>query len=282
MKTEKRNFETGQQMSPLEKAVRERRSVRTYDGKPLAKADQEKIEAFIAGLEDPFGKEIEYRFLSAKENGLTSPVLAGEEIYLAGKLKKGKLSDVAFGYSFEQIILFLQQEKIANVWIAGTMNRAAFEKAMELKADEVMPAVTPVGYEAKMSLKEGLMRKGVKADQRYAFSDIFFKGDFSTPLENNGSEICRALEMVRLAPSAVNKQPWRVVVTDHTVHFFEHKDKGYDHGEDGDLQKVDVGIGLAHFVLMAKELGLTGTIKEQDPQLALPADTEYVISWSMD
>ena len=44
----------------------------------------EKIEQYIAGMDDPFGIKIEYRFLPSKEYGLTSPVLAGEDIYLAG------------------------------------------------------------------------------------------------------------------------------------------------------------------------------------------------------
>lgn len=279
MKADKRVFETAGQLSDLEKAIRTRRSVRTFDGKGLWQADKEKLEAFIAGLEDPFNIPIEYRFLSAKEQGLQSPVLVGEEVYLAGKVKKGKYADVAFGYSFEQIILFAEQERIGTVWIAGTLNRAVFEKAMDLQPDEIMPAVTPLGYTAKMSLKETLMRKGVKADSRYAFSELFFKDDFSTPLEDDGSAVSKALEMVRLAPSAVNKQPWRAVVTDSAVHFFEHKDKGYDRGEDGDLQKVDVGIGLAHFDLMMKEQGISGTIKDADPGIALPADTEYIVSF---
>lgn len=280
MKEEKRSFETNEQMSALEKTIRSRRSVRTFDGKTLWKADRDKLEAFIQKLEDPFHKPIEYRFLNAKEHGLTSPVLAGEDVYLAGKIKKGRLSEVAFGYSFEQILLYAEQERIGNVWIAGTMNRPAFEKAMDLQADEIMPAVSPLGYTAKMSLKESLMRKGVKADQRHAFSEIFFQNTFETPLTDDGSAVCRALEMVRLAPSAVNKQPWRVVTDGNAVHFYEHHDKGYDHGEDGDMQKIDIGIALAHFVLMAKEQGMNGTICEQDPGIALPADTEYIISFS--
>ncbi len=279
MKDIKRVFDTKEQMSELEKAIRTRRSVRTFDGKSLWKADQDKLESFIAGLEDPFGIPIEYRFLKAKEHGLNSPVLVGEDVYLAGKVKKGKLAEVAFGYSFEQIILFAEQNRIGTVWIAGTMNRPAFEKAMDLQPDEMMPAVTPLGYTAKMSLKETLMRKGVKADQRHAFSEVFFKDTFETPLEDDGSAICKALEMVRLAPSAVNKQPWRVVVSGNDIHFYEHHDKGYDHGEDGDMQKIDVGIALAHFALMAKEQGLNGTIVEADPGLTLPADTEYLVSW---
>ena len=108
----KRDFGTNEQMSPLEKAIRTRRSVRTFDGKTLWKADQEKIEQYIANMEDPFGIKIEYRFLPSKEYGLSSPVLAGEDIYLAGKVKKGKFADVAFGYSLEEIVLFAEQERI--------------------------------------------------------------------------------------------------------------------------------------------------------------------------
>ncbi len=36
------------------------------------------------------------------------------------------------------------------------------------------------------------------------------------------------LEMVRWAPSAVNKQPWRIVYKDGTYHFYEKKDAGLD------------------------------------------------------
>ena len=68
---------------------------------------------------------------------------------------------------------------------------------MDLQPDEIMPAVTPLGYTAnKKSLKETMMRKGVKADVRYAFSDLFFQNDFSTPLADDGGKICKALEMV--------------------------------------------------------------------------------------
>ena len=264
----------------LEKAIRDRRSVRTFEDREVWKEDIDKLNAFIQDLDDPFGKSIEYRFLKAKEHKLTSPVLIGEDLYLAGKVKKGHLSDVAFGYSLEQIVLYAWQQRIGTVWIAGTLNRDAFEKAMDVQADEVMPAVTPIGYIAKkMALRETLMRKGVKADTRLPFGQLFFKDKFETPLSEDDSAICKALKMVRLAPSAVNKQPWRAVVCGDTVHFYEKKDKGYDHGEDGDLQKVDVGIGLAHFVLMTKALGVNGSLIEQDPGIALPQATEYIISW---
>ena len=81
-----------------------------------------------------------------------------------------------------------------------------------------MPCVSPLGYPAKkMSLRETLMRKGVRADSRIGFRELFFDGSFDKPLkEEQAGELLEVLEAVRLAPSAVNKQPWRVVLLDDT------------------------------------------------------------------
>jgi len=82
-----------------------------------------------------------------------------------------------------------------------------------LKEDEVMPAVTPIGYAAdKRSIRESMMRKGMKSDSRLPFEELFFHGSFQNPLNESDAGIWQLpLEMVRLAPSATNKQPWRVV-----------------------------------------------------------------------
>ena len=51
------------------------------------------------------------------------------------------------------------------------------------------------------------------------------------------------LETVRLAPSAANRQPWRVVCTADGVHFYKKGSRGMDAGG-WDIQKVDMGIAL--------------------------------------
>ena len=86
------------------------------------------------------------------------------------------------------------------------MDRKAFERAMHLSENEVMPCVSPLGYTAKkMSLRETMMRKGVKADSRLNDEKLFFDGAFDKPLAaENAGNLQLALEMVRLAPSAVN------------------------------------------------------------------------------
>ena len=63
------------------------------------------------------------------------------------------------------------------------MDRSAFERAFVLGQNERMPCVSPVGYTAgKMSVRENMMRKAVRADRRDSFESIFFDSTFNVPL----------------------------------------------------------------------------------------------------
>ena len=124
------------------------------------------------------------------------------------------------------------------------------------------------------------MRKGVGADKRNPAEKIIFDKDFDTPLSGKKKdEIADLIEMVRWAPSAVNKQPWRIVCAeDGQYHFYEKKDKGYTGDATGDLQKIDVGIALCHFVLGLKEKGIEPNVDINDPGIRLPEGVEYIAS----
>ena len=226
-------------MTDLKDLIKSRRSVRTFDGNKLSREDREKLTEYIGGISNPFGIPIEFVLLDAEEKGLSSPVIAGERLYVAGKVAKVPYADVAFGYSFEQLVLYAWSMGIGTTWIGGTMKRELFEKAAGLKDGEMMPCVSPLGYPAeKKSVRETVMRKGVGADKRSPAEKIFFDRDFDTPLSGKKKdEIADLIEMVRWAPSAVNKQPWRVVCAeDGRYHFYEKKDKGYAGNATGDLQ----------------------------------------------
>ncbi|SEA05677.1 Nitroreductase [Lachnospiraceae bacterium NK3A20] len=264
-----------------EQLIRDRRSVRSFDGRPILAEDMQKITEFIRDVPNPYGIPVEFLLLDANEHGLTSPVITGATLWIAGKVKKVPHAEEAFGYSFEEMVLFMQSLGIGTTIIAGTMDRAAFEKAANLAEDEMLACVSPLGYPASsMSVREKMMRMGIKADSRIKFSELFFDGDFGTPLTEEKAGACaKALEMVRLAPSAVNKQPWRAVVTDGRVDFFEHHDKGFVGEASGDLQKIDVGIAISHFVHGAEESGLAGHIEEADISYQVPNEIEYITSW---
>ena len=267
-------------MEHLSELIRARKSVRTFDGVPLRDDDRARLSEYLAHMETPFDVPMEFRLLDAREHGLTSPVVVGSELYAAGKLKRAPLAEVAFGFAFEKFVLYAASLGVGTVWIAGTMDRPAFERAMELTDDEFMPAVSPLGYPAKKrALRETAMRTAIKADSRLPFERLFFEGDFAAPLTPERAGGYReALELVRLAPSAVNKQPWRIVKQGDAFHFF--KKSSLPSNAKGDVQKLDVGIALSHFMLALEEAGVAGTVSTADPGIALDADTEYIVSWT--
>jgi hypothetical protein len=92
--------------------------------------------------------------------------------------------------------------------------------------------------------------------------------------------------MVRLGPSASNRQPWRVVKEGMTWHFYIHRTRGYRFGLAGkllkleDLQRLDIGIAMCHFELAARELRQDGQWVVRAPDIAAPDSlTEYAVSW---
>ena len=262
--------------------IRHRRSVRTFDETALRPEDAHKILEFAEKLENPFDLPITWKLLDAKKYGLSSPVIVGANTYIAGKMRRAPHAEEAFGYVFEKLVLFAENLGVGTTWIAGTMNREAFEKAMELAEDEVMPCVSPLGYPAKkMSLRESVMRKGVKADSRFDFGELFFDGSFEKPLTREGAgKLAEVLEAVRLAPSAVNKQPWRVVLCGEKSHFYEKQSRGYN-TEGWDIQKIDMGIALCHFELAAQALGLSVSFETADPKISAGDGTSYIGSFEI-
>lgn len=264
--------------------IKERKSVRTYDERQIPEQIMEQVREFLDQDDDPFGVPITFTILDADKDGVSSPVILGENTYVAGKYKKQKNAEIAFGYSFEKFILYATSLGLGTVWLAATIDRKAFEKAINLGEDEVMPAVTPLGYAAnKRSMRENLMRKGMKSDQHLPFEKLFFEGDFQHPMqEENAGEWSSPLAMVRLSPSATNKQPWRAVTEGNRVHFYEEKTKGYDRESTGDIQKVDLGIALCHFEIAAKEVGLSGRFIQSDPGITTAEGTEYIATYTVE
>lgn len=126
------------------------------------------------------------------------------------------------------------------------------------------------------------MRKGIGADSRLPFESLFFDGNFHTPLTPaKAGKLAEPLEMVRWAPSAVNKQPWRALVMKDVVHFYEKKSPGFVNYHVGDMQKIDLGIALYHFALMAKETDLKINFFVDEPDIEVSPDMEYIASYSI-
>ena len=271
-------------MENILELIRERRSVRSFDGSELSAAEKRALRSFSDSIENPWGRWVEFRLLDKEEHVLSSPVIRGETAYLGAKTAKAPHAEEALGYSFEMLMLYALSMGLGTVWLGGTLDRRAFERAMDLESDELMPCVSPVGRPAaKMSLRESVMRRGTTATTRQSFSELFFDEDFRRPLsEETAGELSEPLKAVQRAPSAVNRQPWRVVRCGRAVHFYLRRSLPRGLVSAGDLQKVDLGIALCHFALAADAVGLSPRFSLSDPGIKLPAGHEYIASYRLE
>ena len=163
-------------------------------------------------------------------------------------------------------------------------------------AGESLPAVVAVGHFDESAAKEQIRRRPLSS--RLPAAQLFFERRFGTPMPESGTggaegggpgdgAASRLLEAVRWAPSASNRQPWRVVRDGDAWHFYLQRSKGYGKGSLlfsalrlADLQRVDMGIAMCHFDLTARELGLEGRWTIEEPGISRPdSSTEYTATW---
>lgn len=271
----------------IEESVKKRYSVRNYKEQEVELDKRKAIESFVNSLDNPFGKKVNFHYLDNREmkdeDKLgTYGVIKGAMQYIGTTIKLEPMALEALGYELEAVILYLAHLELGTCWLGGTFNRKGFAKAMNIEEDEIFPIITPYGYAAtKKHMKEIVMRKMIKADQRKEWNQLFYINDFQTPLtKEKAGELEVPLEMVRLGPSASNKQPWRILIKDNACHFYEYKQPGYSDSFPYDIQRVDMGIAAAHFDFSVKEKGLKGYFDtECEPELELPDHMEYVFSW---
>ena len=272
----------------IEEAVRKRYSVRNYTDEKIKREEQSLIRSFVSSLDNPFGQKVNFHYLDKKstedEKILgTYGVIKGASQYIGTTIKLEKMALESLGYEMETLILYLASLGIGTCWLGGTFNRKGFAKAMDIGEEEIFPIITPIGYAAeKKHIKEMAMRKMISADKRKKWEDLFFKDNFDISLDKKeAKDLEFSLKMLRLAPSASNKQPWRIVIKDDSCHFYEYKEPGYSDRFPYDIQRIDMGIAAAHFDLAMKEKNIKGSFNmENKPDIELPENVEYVFSWT--
>jgi len=274
---------------PVVELIRSRTSVRDYTSEGIPPEARLELESACSSLvHGPLGTSCRFLLVESSRAGVgpaaalgTYGMIRGARTYLAGAARRGPADQEDFGFLFEELLLKATDLGLATCWLGGTFHRGGFAAAAGVAADEVMPAVSPVGLPpARRSLRDSAVRTLAGSRRRKPWGELFFDGGFLTPLPPEGAGPYReALEMVRLAPSASNKQPWRLLRRDGSFHFYLRRTPGYGKVAGNDLQRLDIGIAMAHFQLTLVEARVHGAWVRRAPVLEPPADTEYVVSW---
>ncbi len=274
--------------------IQERTSRRTYSGQPLEKDMREKVINIIEShdLKSPFSQyagKARFKLVSVpefhpnerKKLG-TYGLIKGAQDFIVGAVERSKFSREHFGYLMETIILAATDIGLGTCWLGGFFNKTLFADKIESTKDEIVPAITPIGYSIERSLKEKMMRSFVRAKKRLPWNQLFFEGDLTNPIKKEQlGKYSQLFEMVRIGPSAANRQPWRIIkdINKRIFHFYTNKAK-FNIGSNYDnYPPLDIGIAVCHFDLTAKEFRIEGKWVFEEPQISGAEDLLYKITW---
>ena len=230
----------------------------------------------------PFGHSPRFAFLdfAAGSDGQsrsgrlgTYGLIRNARLFVAGAIAPSAAHDhlYDYGYCLQRIVLELTRRGLGTCWLQA-FERKRLQGQLGVRPGEAVPAVVVCGYPAPTeSRRARVFRSLAGSERRKPWSALFFETASGNPLADPfaAGPFREPLEAVRLAPSATNRQPWRVFV-DLAAGAFDFYVKGQ--------AAVDLGIAMAHFALVMGESGFAGEWAAQRPALERPG-LGYVLSW---
>lgn len=278
-------------MGSMIEAIERRVSTRAYQSQPVERETKQEIRGWLeANRRGPFGGALRLELLDFDELERTQVrtlgtygFISGARLYIVSAIADTRQARSELGYCLEKVILDATSRGLGTCWMGGTFRRSHFARRIGISPDEIVPVVSPIGYpRPRRNLRDRLIRRGAGSDERKPWQELFFDHDLETPLTREAAAPMEIpLESVRLAPSASNKQPWRLCLSADRkeLHFFLRRTPDYEKKFGGiNLQDIDMGIAMCHFELAARELGLDGRWQREAPDLARQG-AEYIVTW---
>ena len=281
---------------PITDIIKERFSCRAYSEKPVEIQKQEQLKEFIKNLPaGPFGSLPRFELLAATETdssalkGLgTYGFIKNPSAFIVGAMSESKYNHEDFGYLMEVLILFATSIELGTCWLGGTFTKSRFAKKIDLKKSETIPAATSLGnFMSPEQQRMGWASRTAGSFRRIEWEELFFDGKVDVPLTRElAGDYAEVLDMVRIYPSASNRQPCRIVKHGQSWRFYMRRTPGYRRDtikkilDLCDLQRIDMGIAMSHFELTAQEMGLKGEwVVEEEAEKQPDEMTEYIVSW---
>lgn len=225
-----------------------RRAVRTFNpAKPLSDLQVEEIRKAIQETTSPFGGEIAVKMhkfdLKGKLKPSTYGSVEGAEWYILVGIADTPESYLTAGFRMEQVVLRIVDMGLGTNFMTDTFKGGAFAAAAGFPAETPLRVIMPVGTPAdKERLVEKMTHLALRSRSRKPFEETFGQVAPDSPFR-------QPLEMMRLAPSAYNKQPWRALVDGNTVWFYQVPSAE---------SLIGMGNGLANFWLALRQNGHEG------------------------
>ena len=238
-------------------AINARRSRRAYDkSKTIGAEVKNMLHEVCSGFRPYSGVRVE--FISEPPDDIFANALVfygnikGAPAFLAfvGDTSDPKMQE-KMGYTGEAAVLEATSLGLGTCWVALTYNAKAVKSLVKLGENEKLICVSPVGY----------------TSETWSFEEKAFSGFGAyhqrKPLQSMVSGLAEsarpdwakaAVEAARLAPSAMNRQPWDFCVEER-CRTVSVKDRGPEFNV---ARRLDCGIAMLHIELGALSCGVHG------------------------
>lgn len=239
-----------------------RRSRRSFDERPVGAALLDDLETVCAG----FRPHTDCRVLLVREPdvdvfrgivGSYGKVVGAPHLLVMIADTDVPDAQQHIGYVGEACVLQATSLALDTCWVGGFFSRRKVGRLVELRAEDSVVAVSPVGHAiGGLSRNERLMRQmaphGRKPIEEIA---VGLNGTWPTWAQS-------AVECARIAPSATNRQPWRFRMEDGCLVVSKTR------GEIPSVTKaLDCGIAMLQAELGALKAGVTGRWRDLDEVL---------------
>ncbi|MBC8192027.1 MAG: nitroreductase [FCB group bacterium] len=266
-----------------------RTSWRSCTGMPIPHEKLSLLDEFVRSKsQGVFGDSVRFELVAARSGdsnelkGLgTYGFIRGASGFVVGAVDKQINNLEDYGFLMEDIVLFATNLGLATCWLGGSFQKDNFSARINIQDHEVVPAVVSVGIGAdSRNLVDRVIRNVAGSKKRLPWNQLFFETDCRTPLSRaKAQKFGEVFDMVRLSPSASNKQPWRIVMDGNSFHLFLKRTSGYRKPMFSDLQRIDMGIAMSHLEAVARELNFDGNWERSEVSFKHPDSWEYNITW---
>lgn len=232
-----------------------RKSVRNFDLSPVPEENILKIESFINTIK-PLKSEIKTEFKVILQSDIKPfmSVKAPNYIAIFSEEKDGYLTNA--GFMMQQLDLYLSYNGFGSCYQGMAKPKDDVLKSTNLKYVIMIAFGKP---------KEKLYRENISEFKRKTIDDI--------TSATGKNEI---LEAARIAPSAMNSQPWFYTGDGDKINAYCVK-QGLLKRRLENMNKIDMGIGLCHVWVVALKAGKQVEFtKDADAEKVAPSGYYYI------
>ncbi|MTI79690.1 MAG: nitroreductase [Firmicutes bacterium] len=237
-------------------AIYQRRSRRQFNGRELStditshlEEFSKEINEYITGVKAVLVNENPNQVFKGAIGSYGSIKGAPAYVAFVGNMEDANVQEKV-GYIGEGFILEATSIGLATCWVGGFFRKEVAQKQVQINPNEQILAVSPVGYvDDKYSLEEKIMSKFAKSHNRKSLDELCVTEEKNWP-----SWVQLALDAARLAPSAINRQPWRFSVEDNNIKVSADSLKDSYHIS----KRLDCGIAMIHIEVGANHGGVKG------------------------